>query len=64
PEWRYLGFYFDTFLTFKAHVTFYANKALSTLRSMPILGNSKRGLPPTAKRTLYISNVRVLMTYG
>ncbi|KZV69653.1 hypothetical protein PENSPDRAFT_562408, partial [Peniophora sp. CONT] len=64
PVWRYLGFFFDTFLTFKEHVKFYANKALSTVRAMPLLGNSKRGLPPHSKRLIYISNARPLMLYG
>lgn len=49
PVWRYLNFFLDTFLTFKHHVQFYANKALSTARALPILGNSKRGLPPHSK---------------
>lgn len=64
PIWRYLGFFFDTFLTFKYHVSFYANKALSTVRALPVLGNSKCGLPPHAKRLIYISNARPLMLYG
>ncbi|KZV67103.1 hypothetical protein PENSPDRAFT_545836, partial [Peniophora sp. CONT] len=61
---RYLGFFFDTFLSFKPHVTFYANKALSTVRALPMLGNSKRGLPPRTKRLLYITNIRSVMLYG
>jgi ribonuclease HI len=62
--WRYLGFFFDPFLTFQHHVRFYATRALSTVRSYPMLGNAARGLPPRSKRELYISCVRTLMTYG
>jgi ribonuclease HI len=62
--WRYLGFFFDPFLTFTHHVKFYATRALSTVRSYPLLGNSARGIPPRAKRELYISCIRTLMTYG
>jgi ribonuclease HI len=62
--WRYLGFFFDPLLTFKHHVKFYATRAMSTVRSYPLLGNSTRGIPPRSKRELYISCVRPLMTYG
>jgi len=44
--WRYLGFYFDRWLSFKEHVQFYSTKALTTVKAMGMLGNSSRGLLP------------------
>ena len=44
--WRYLGFIFDRKLCFCQHINFYANKAISTVKCMKILGNSTRGLNP------------------
>lgn len=41
---RYLGFFLDPRLSFKAHVRFYANKAASTVNALRMLGNSSRGL--------------------
>ena len=38
--WRYLGFIFDKKLIFHQHINFYANKALSTVKCMKMLGNS------------------------
>lgn len=64
PVWRILGFFFDPQLTFRAHVRFYANKALSTLNALPLLGNSVRGINPTNKRRLFIACIRPLLTYG
>lgn len=62
--WRYLGFWLDHHLTFCHHVQFYSNLAFSTVRAYPVLSNSLRGLSPLHKRTLYISCVRPLLTYG
>ena len=42
--WRYLAFYFDRKLTFWYHTHFYANKALSTVKAMNMLGNLSWGL--------------------
>ena len=39
-SWRYLGFFFDRQLTFWQHVDFYANKVLSTIKYIKMLGNS------------------------
>lgn len=64
PVLRYLGFFFDTWLDFRHHVRYYSNKALSTVRALPVLGNSARGLPPNKKHLLYITCVRPVMTYG
>ena len=38
--WRYLGFIFDRKLSFHKHIDFYANKAISTVKCMKLLGNS------------------------
>ena len=62
--WRYLGFWFDRRLSFKAHVKFYSTKAFTTVRSMGMLGNSARGLTADQKRLLYRSCVVPIMTYG
>jgi len=51
--WRYLGFIFDQKLTFRSHIDFYANKAISTVKYMKLLGNSLRGINPLQKRRLY-----------
>jgi hypothetical protein len=64
PVWRYLGFFFDWKLQFKEHVRYYSTKALTTVRSMRMLGNSARGLDPMQKRLLYWSCVMPVMTYG
>jgi len=43
-NWRYLGFIFNRKLSFHQHIHFYANKALSSIKRMKILGNFTRGL--------------------
>ena len=52
-SWRYLGFIFDCKLSFHKHIDFYANKAISTVKCMKLLGNSSRGINPLQKRLLY-----------
>ncbi|KXN83939.1 hypothetical protein AN958_00790 [Leucoagaricus sp. SymC.cos] len=42
--WRYLGFYFDHQLNFCKHVWYYSTKAISTVHTIGILGNSLWGL--------------------
>ena len=37
--WRYLGFIFDRKLSFHRHINHYANKAISTVKCMKLLGN-------------------------
>ena len=39
-SWRYLGFIFDRKLSFHKHINFYANKAISMVKCMKLLGNS------------------------
>jgi len=48
-SWRYLGFIFDCKLSFHKHINFYANKAISTVKYMKLLGNSLRGINPLQK---------------
>ena len=62
--WRYLGFFFDRKLLFREHARFYCTKALTTVQSMGMLGNSTRGLTPLNKRLLYRSCVLPIATYG
>ena len=38
--WKYLGFIFDRKLTFHKHIDYYANKAISMVKCMKLLGNS------------------------
>ena len=38
--WKYLGFIFDQKLSFHKHIDYYANKAISTVKCMKLLGNS------------------------
>ena len=39
-SWKYLGFIFDRKLSFHKHINHYANKAISTVKYMKLLGNS------------------------
>ena len=39
-SWKYLGFLFNWKLTFRQHLNFYSNKALSMVKCMKLLGNS------------------------
>lgn len=61
---RYLGFYLDPTLSFKEHVRFYSTKGCSTVQALRMLGNSNRGLAPTHRRTLYLTNVLPVLLYG
>ena len=63
-SWRYLGFIFDRKLSFHSHIDFYANKAISTIKCMKILGNSTRGLNPCQKHLLYRCCAMPITLYG
>ena len=63
-SWRYLGFIFDRKLSFHKHIDFYANKALSTVKCMKLLGNSVRGINPIQKRLLYRCCALPIALYG
>ena len=62
--WKYLGFIFDYKLTFHKHIDHYANKAISTVKCMKLLGNSLRGISPLQKRLLYRCCVLPIALYG
>jgi len=51
--WKYLGFIFDHKLNFRNHIDFYANKAISTIKCMKLLGNLLRGINLLQERKLY-----------
>ena len=63
-SWRYLGFIFDRKLSFHKHIDFYANKAMSTVKCMKLLGNSSRGISPLQKRLLYRCCALPIAMYG
>ena len=46
PIWQHLGFYLDANLSFHAHIKYYADQALTTIRVMLMLGNPIRSLLP------------------
>jgi len=62
--WRYLGFIFDCKLTFRSHLDFYSNKAISTIKCMKLLGNSTRGINPLQKGRLYWCCALPIALYG
>ena len=62
--WRYLGFIFDCKLSFHKHIDYYANKALSMVKCMKLLGNSSRGISPLQKRLLYRCCTLPIALYG
>jgi len=62
--WKYLSFIFDRKLSFHQYINFYANKAISTVKYMKILGNSTRGLILLQKYFLYRSCILSIALYG
>jgi len=63
-KWRYLTFIFDRKLFFCQHIHFYFNKAISTIKSMKMLGNFTRGLLPYHKHFLYRICIMSIILYG
>ena len=61
---RYLGFIFDRKLTFRSHIDFYSNKAISTIKCMKLLGSSIRSINPLQKRRLYRCCILSIALYG
>ena len=61
---RYLGFFFDSELSWNAHITFYFNRAFSTIRALRMLGSSIRGLGTLQKRHAYQACALPVLTYG
>ena len=62
--WKYLGFIFDRKLLFHLHIDYYANKAISTVKCMKLLGNSSRGINPIQKCLLYRCCALPIALYG
>jgi len=62
--WRYLGFFFDSFLNFNFHTKYYTNKAFSALRACNMLGNSCKGLNPKNRILAYRSCIIPVLSYG
>jgi len=52
-NWKYLSFIFNRKLFFHLYIDFYMNKAISTIKSMKMLGNLSRGLILSQKCLLY-----------
>ena len=63
-EWRYLGFYFDPFLSFSSHVQRYSNKASKIIQNLRILGHLCDGLHPKLCKQVYLAVVWSVMAYG
>ena len=61
---RYLGFFFDSELNWNAHVSFYFNRAFSTIRALRMLGSSIRGLGTLQKRHAYQACALPVLAYG
>jgi len=62
--WKYLSFIFDRKLMFHQHVDFYANKSISTVKCMKLLGNSNHGINPLQKCLLYRTCILSIVLYG
>ena len=63
-SWKSLGFIFNCKLAFHKHINHYANKAISTVKYMKLLGNSLRGINPLQKCLLYRCCVLPIALYG
>lgn len=61
---RLLGFYLDSALTFRKHLSFYCHSAHSFLHSLSTTGTASKGLDASNRRLLYTSCVIPLLTYG
>ena len=62
--WKYLGFIFGRKLSFHKHINYYANKAISMVKCMKLLGNSLRGISPLQKCLLYRCCTLPIALYG
>src|ERR1700760_1188366 len=62
--WKYLGFFFDSRLSFTSHITFYFSKAFSTIRALRMLGNSIKGLDCDARAKIFKVAALPVLTYG
>ena len=62
--WRYLGFFFDSYLKFDFHVRYYTNKGFSTIHACNMLGKLCGGLGPRQRVICYNAYVIPVLTYG
>ena len=62
--WKYLGFLFNQKLSFRQHLDFYSNKALSTVKCMKLLGNSSHRISSLQKHRLYRCCILPIALYG
>ena len=51
-------------MTFHQHVNFYANKSISTIKCIKIIGNSNRSINPSQKCLLYRSCILPIALYS
>lgn len=61
---RWLGFYFDSGLTFKPHVTHWANQARKVIHHVRQFGNTVRGCSPKLLRTAALAATLPVLLYG
>jgi len=61
---RYLGFFFDSKLTWKPHTDIMANRTRATIKMLQLLGNSVRGLDHTRWKLAYNAICLPVLTYG
>ena len=62
--WKYLEFLFNRKLIFRQHLDFYANKVLSTVKYMKLLGNSSCRISSLQKCQLYKCYIFPIVLYG
>ena len=62
--WKTLGFIFNQKPAFHKHIDHYANKALSIVKCMKLLGNLSWGISPLQKQLLYRSCALPIALYG
>ena len=61
---RYLGFFFDTKLSWTHHVEVMCNRTRATLKALQLLGNSVRGLDHASWKLAYNAICLPVLTYG
>jgi len=61
---RYLGFFFDDWLSWSHHITIMCNRARATLKALQLLRNSVRGLDQARWRLAYNAICLPVLTYG
>jgi hypothetical protein len=62
--WRYLSFFFDSFLKFNFHMQYYTNKGFSTICTCNMLGKSCSSLGPKQRVVCYNAYIISILTYG